>query len=244
MSLALSLATVLIGILCTQWLREFQREPPLDPKEAIALRQLRYEGLITWKVPEILYILPVMFHTSLVLFFTGLIDLLWSLNHTVAIFVTFISGVLLIFIVATTIIPTIQILIATDERLRIPQCPYKFAQSWTVHRIIAFLIRLFPMKTNLSAKPSSLFTRYKPFFNSKDWVDFDIHWHDVRAKPLYPAAGQTGEKLVQLDHAKSDVVQGLVWIDKNLGQNIEMIHTIHHCFLIFLSTRRSRRLSN
>lgn len=229
MSLALSLATVLIGILCTQWIREYERDPPLDPKEAIALRQLRYEGLIAWKVPKILSILPVLLHSSLVLFFAGLIDLLWSLNLTVAIFVTIISGVLLVFIVSTTVLPTIQMLLVKDVRLRIPQCPYKSAQSWTVHRIVTFLVQLFPMKSGLGKVPFSFFTRYKPFFDDKDWVDFDIHWRDARAKPLYPKAGQTGAKKVQIDHAKSDVVQGLVWIDKNLGQNVEMIHTIHHC---------------
>ena len=229
MSLALSLATVLIGILCTQWLREYERDPPLDPKEAIALRQLRYEGLIAWRVPKILSVLPVLLHWSLVLFFAGLIDLLWSQNLTVAIFVSFISGVLLFFVVATTVLPTIQMLLVKDIRLRTPQCPYKSAQSWTVHRIVTFFVQLFPVKTGLGKVPFSFFARYKPFFNDKDWVDFDLHWRDARARPLYPKVSQASSRKVHKDHAESDVVQGLVWLDKNLGQNIEMIHTIHHC---------------
>ncbi|KAF8907263.1 hypothetical protein CPB84DRAFT_1744647 [Gymnopilus junonius] len=73
MSLSLSLASVSVGILCMQWLSEFQRDSPLD---AISLRQLRYEGLIAWKVPDILMSLPILLYASLILFFIGLIDLL------------------------------------------------------------------------------------------------------------------------------------------------------------------------
>lgn len=229
MSLSLSLATVLIGILCTQWLREYERDPPLDPREAIPLRHLRYEGLVKWKVPKILSMLPVMLHSSLVLFFTGLIDLLWSLNLTVAIFVSFISGVLLFVVVATTVLPTLQMLFVEDMRLRTPQCPYKSAQSWTMHRVVTFLVKYFPVKAGLGKVPFSFFARYRPFFDDKDWVDYDIRWRDARAKPLYSPASKTNPKAVQKDHAKSDMVQGLVWIDKNLGQNTEMIHTIYHC---------------
>ncbi len=163
MSLALSLATVLIGILCTQWLREYERDPPLDPKEAIALRQLRYEGLIAWRVPKILSVLPVLLHWSLVLFFAGLIDLLWSQNRTVAVFVSFISGVLLFFVVATTVLPTIQMLLVKDIRLRTAQCPYKSAQSWTIHRIVTFLVQMFPVKVGLAKMPFSFFRQIQAF---------------------------------------------------------------------------------
>ena len=77
LSLTVSLTTVLVGILCLQWLREFQRDAALPHKDAVALRQMRYEGLIQWHVPGILSILPLLLQLSLVLFFIGLLDLLW-----------------------------------------------------------------------------------------------------------------------------------------------------------------------
>ncbi|KAF8183388.1 hypothetical protein BJ912DRAFT_928150 [Pholiota molesta] len=226
MSLALSLATVVVGILCTQWIREYERDPPLDPKEALPLRQIRHEGLITWKVPEILSILPVLLHSSLVLFFAGLLDLLWSVNHTVATFVTLISGIVFLFIVATTILPALQMLFVKDMRLHTSQCAYKSAQSWLVHRIVTFIVKLFARHSvRLGQVPFSFFARYKPFYNNKDWVDFDLQWREARDKPQ----GRGQAKMSQADHANSDMVRSLVWIDKNLGQNIEMIHTIYHC---------------
>ncbi len=44
-----------------------------------------------------------------------------------------------------------------------------------------------------------------------------------------PKVNQASSQKVHKDHAESDIVQALVWLDKNLGQNVEMIHTIHHC---------------
>ncbi|TFK62480.1 hypothetical protein BDN72DRAFT_777026, partial [Pluteus cervinus] len=46
LSLVLSLSTVLIGILSLQWLREFQYDGAFSFKDALAIRQLRHEGLI------------------------------------------------------------------------------------------------------------------------------------------------------------------------------------------------------
>ncbi|KIJ91938.1 hypothetical protein K443DRAFT_54095, partial [Laccaria amethystina LaAM-08-1] len=58
-SLMLSLMTILIGILCLQWLREFQHRTSLPHKEVLHLRQVRYEGLYKWHVPSILSALPL-----------------------------------------------------------------------------------------------------------------------------------------------------------------------------------------
>src|SRR6266446_7680910 len=78
LSLTLSMATVLIGILCMQWLREFKRDAARSHKDAIAIRQMRFEGLLKWKVPMILSLLPLLLQFALVLFFAGVLDLLWA----------------------------------------------------------------------------------------------------------------------------------------------------------------------
>ncbi|KAF9467926.1 hypothetical protein BDZ94DRAFT_1155334, partial [Collybia nuda] len=108
MSLSLSLATVLIGIICSQWLREYQRYTRLPPLDGMSVRQLRYEGLFAWKVPNIVMSLPVLLQISLVLFFVGLLDQLWNLNSLVAAFATVIIGLALIFVIVTTLLPSYQ----------------------------------------------------------------------------------------------------------------------------------------
>ncbi|KAE9404962.1 hypothetical protein BT96DRAFT_385973 [Gymnopus androsaceus JB14] len=87
-SLALSLSCAIIGILCKQWLREYRRDAALSPKDALMLRQTRLESFQKWKVDDILSALPLLLQSALVLFFAGILDLLWSLNTIVAVVLT------------------------------------------------------------------------------------------------------------------------------------------------------------
>ncbi|KAK7017076.1 hypothetical protein VNI00_018706 [Paramarasmius palmivorus] len=49
LSLIFSLTSALFGLLCKQWVREFQRDTPTNtPAEALALRQLRRESFEKW----------------------------------------------------------------------------------------------------------------------------------------------------------------------------------------------------
>lgn len=135
LSLTLSLTTVLVGILCLQWLREYRRDAALPHKDAVALRQMRYEGLLQWHVPEILSTLPLLLQLSLILFFGGLLDLLWSLNSLVASCVSVVVGLVMLFLAATTILPALQQALIRDRHLRVGQCPYKSPQSWLFLRL-------------------------------------------------------------------------------------------------------------
>ncbi|OCH90790.1 hypothetical protein OBBRIDRAFT_730174, partial [Obba rivulosa] len=80
---------------------------------------LRYTlGLIPWRVPEILSLLPILLLASLVLFFTGLIILLWTLNDIVAAISTALISCLFIFFAFSTIAPSLWL-----------DCPYKSPQA-------------------------------------------------------------------------------------------------------------------
>jgi len=92
-SLSLSLTTVLLGTTCMKWLREYRHYDPLTHKGALLLRHMRYDGLIEWKVPVILSLLPTLLEAALVLF----IGLLHRLNETVAIIVSITIGSPMIF---------------------------------------------------------------------------------------------------------------------------------------------------
>ncbi|TFK44111.1 hypothetical protein BDQ12DRAFT_730218 [Crucibulum laeve] len=84
LSLTLSLATVLVGILALQWIREYEQyETTSEYKKRLAIRQMRYEGMVKWQVPNILRGLPVLLLSALILFFLGMLDLLRSLDSIV-----------------------------------------------------------------------------------------------------------------------------------------------------------------
>ncbi|KAJ3719231.1 hypothetical protein C8R42DRAFT_543167, partial [Lentinula raphanica] len=71
-SLALSLATALLSVLVKQWLQAYENLPSGNAKERAMIHHFRYTGLINWKVPEIIGILPLILHMSLGLFLIGL----------------------------------------------------------------------------------------------------------------------------------------------------------------------------
>ena len=203
-----------------QWLREYQRNTPLDPQDAISLRQLRHEGLIAWKVPDILMLLPVLLHLALLLFFLGLIDLLWSLNHTVAFFVSIVSGLVLAFLLATSFLPALQLFFVSDNALRRAQCAYKSPQSWAFHRMVTWIVWYSGPRARLGKKLPFWLVRYQQFIKDKNWVDHDMRWLEARSR---------AQRKDATDDSRRDIVQGLAWIDRNLGQTVDMIYAVYHC---------------
>lgn len=163
-SLTLALTSVLVGILCKQWLREYQRYESLSPKEALPVRQMRYQGLKSWHVDAVVASLPLLLQSALVLFFVGLLDLLWSLQRLVAAVVTTLVGVSFLFLLVTSLLPTLQDLLypSEDSRKHHSQCPYKSPQSLT--------IRHFFRKLRLARRP-----KFPPKPDS-NWVEYDVSW--------------------------------------------------------------------
>ena len=235
-----SLTTVLVGILCLQWLREFQRDSNLPHKDAVALRQMRYEGLIKWHVPGILSTLPVLLQLSLVLFFIGLLDLLWSLNTLVAECVSAVVGMAMLFLIATTALPTLQKALTRNKHLSVPQCPYKSPQSWLFYRVgrwfyfpsrcCVFLTQFTGLRTLQFIGPRPLLETIHqraidPLFGDFDdnsWVAYDMRWRRFR-----DAEDLTWGKPTTIWDS-DDVVHGLHWINKTFAHSIEAIYLVYH----------------
>ncbi|EJD48863.1 hypothetical protein AURDEDRAFT_29010, partial [Auricularia subglabra TFB-10046 SS5] len=59
LSLALSLSAALVGILAKQWIREYDRDAGRTHPEALGVRQMKFDGLGAWKVPEIVSSVPL-----------------------------------------------------------------------------------------------------------------------------------------------------------------------------------------
>jgi hypothetical protein len=65
----------------------------------------RYQGLQKYFIAEIIGLLPVILYLSLLFFAIGLIDFLWHLNQGIAIYVSVLCGLVIIFHIFTTITP-------------------------------------------------------------------------------------------------------------------------------------------
>ncbi|KAL0578067.1 hypothetical protein V5O48_003929 [Marasmius crinis-equi] len=140
-SLIASLSAALLAILCKQWLREYQRDYPpyLSPKRRLAARQSRYEGLVRWRVPGLVTVVPFLLQVATALFFVGLIYLLWPIHRTVAVVVTIAVTSSLLGIVITTVLAPLLILarwIKGRKSNSLGQCPYKTPVGWIMIRML------------------------------------------------------------------------------------------------------------
>ncbi|TCD63335.1 hypothetical protein EIP91_005654 [Steccherinum ochraceum] len=118
-ALVFSMISALIGIVAKQWLREYLTGMSTSPRESVRLRQYRHDGLVRWHVAEIIAFLPLLLQIALVLFIHGLLELLWTLDKTVAGIVTALTAVCLSFYLATIVVPAFS----TNN-------PFKSPQSW------------------------------------------------------------------------------------------------------------------
>jgi hypothetical protein len=225
LSLTLSLSTVLIGIMCLQWLREYRRDVALPHKEAIALRQMRYEGLLAWHVPEILSALPVMLQTSLLLFFIGILDLLWARHRIVATCVSVVVGIVMIFLAITSALPALQHAFVKDRHLRVSQCPYKSPQSWLVYKF-GHMVLWFINSLNFRwANESHRFHRLLKSTADLNWMTFDMRWRQLRD------AEEVVRGTVKNRADSDDIIHGLQWINNTFMQSVDAVHPIENCII-------------
>jgi len=162
--LVLSLTVALIGIIAQQWLREHQLyRKDMGAAQRLALFNARSDGLKRWYVPQIFAGLPLLLQAALVLFFIGLIEFLLSIQIDVAIPVFAAIAVPIVFLVATTILPTLQLctmrfpyFLRVNDRPPAP-CPYKSPQALIFQNVAILSTPVF----NLFARASS--TLWIPF---------------------------------------------------------------------------------
>jgi hypothetical protein len=76
--------------------------PASDP---ICHAQQRYQGMQRYCLPGMISAPSMILYASLGLFAVGLIDFLWNLNKGIAIYISVLCGLVLIFHVVTTSIP-------------------------------------------------------------------------------------------------------------------------------------------
>ncbi|KAF9484106.1 hypothetical protein BDN70DRAFT_989888 [Pholiota conissans] len=204
-SLVLSLTTVLIGTIGLQWLREHQSYHGFSPKEALAIFHMRKEMLKAWHVPQIFAALPLLLQGAVVLFLVGLIDFTLPLDTRLAVPVASIIGIVLLFLVITTVLPTIQPLVFLFGIFCFGQvptpCAFKSPQSQAFRTLSRFLLHwVFPKprpmevpsyKLSRNAMPDDLshpiryarrriFPHVHTIWHQKTWAKADLEWLGLR----------------------------------------------------------------
>ncbi|KAJ3562182.1 hypothetical protein NP233_g9739 [Leucocoprinus birnbaumii] len=140
LSLVLTISTAIAGILCLQWIREYSRNPvgvPGSRREHLGVRFMRHEGMEHYHVFTCLTVLPLLLIISLLLFFIGLVEMLFEVNDTVAVVALVMAGITFTFVLITTLLPSVQ------PWTKYSQCPYKSPQAWLFYQLTKVLRALF-----------------------------------------------------------------------------------------------------
>ncbi|KAF8893405.1 hypothetical protein BD779DRAFT_1048114 [Infundibulicybe gibba] len=77
-ALSCSLSTALMSMLAKQWVQAYTPNVSGSPRLRARQRQLKYMQLEIWHVIPIINALPLFLHVALLLFFAGLVVLLWT----------------------------------------------------------------------------------------------------------------------------------------------------------------------
>lgn len=121
LALVFSLSAALFGILAKQWLREYMHWNSTlgAARENVLIRQLRYEALGDWHVAATISSIPALLEVAMIMFFIGIVILLWTIDTVVAIVVTTSVAAFLGLVAAFTVLPVI-----------FRRCPYKSPTAW------------------------------------------------------------------------------------------------------------------
>ncbi|KAK7043847.1 hypothetical protein VNI00_008012 [Paramarasmius palmivorus] len=181
LSLIFSLISAVFGLLCREWIRGFEHDTPTNTTaEALALRQLRRDSFEKWHVPSFLAALPILVELALILFFMGILDLLWRLHRIPFIVALVAVGLSAGLYFATTLLPALTIPknLRTDikvgwfERLSYQFiCPYKSPQAWVFYRVVCTLLYFFSRLSQGKRAPASSEYIVPP---ASDWSSLDL----------------------------------------------------------------------
>lgn len=240
-SLALALIVASICILCKQWLREYQRDLSLSHVDAIRLRQLRYAGLVTWRVPQILASLPIILQGALLIFACGVLLQLLGTHLAIIIPVAVVGFAAAAFLVITSAAPAHQILglypgasTVRDQKNPTPYCPYRSPQAWVYYRVLFWVKTWFSFPRLSTGNPEETITAKGPsqvtITTNSTVVDEPSskfkQWSDVDKADLYSRRSDNLAK-EPVPVFLREVRSALKWVSENLGNSFEM----HRCLL-------------
>lgn len=185
LSLTLSLASALLGILVKQWIREYLQwnSPTATSRENVLVRQIRIEAWDEWRTTLIISSIPALLELAIVLFVCGMSIFLWTLDLVVAIVVTICAALFLSLVATLTLLPTI-----------FKRCPYKSPTAWAFVLLFGLLtrswnlfLRHFPHKSHPPLEEPSEATALNDHFSSIHSLSYSDRKSTWRVRDLQDA---------------------------------------------------------
>ena len=215
-SLTLALSVSSVCILGKQWIREYQKDIAVSPFDAARVRQMRYDSLQRWKVPQIMAALPVLLLVALMLFFAGLLVQLWNISDkTTAAAVLVIVAVIVLLVIFTTVVPA-WVSLRHDHSAF---APFRSSQAWVVLYIVRRLQHWYHPNDSYH---TDIFTieviknwkAIHPILNS--WAEFDLHFLMIEPQDWF-------------EHKVSSIHCVLRWAAEVLRNSSEMEKSLLWC---------------
>ncbi|KAJ7481924.1 hypothetical protein FB451DRAFT_1130356, partial [Mycena latifolia] len=115
-SLCLSLSCALIATLVEQWARDFMQATEMRPSPITRARifSYLYYGVQKFSMHSVVELIPLLLHTSLVLFFAGLVAFLHPVNGSVTALAAALLALISVIYLTLTVLPIIY-----------SDCPYR-----------------------------------------------------------------------------------------------------------------------
>jgi len=213
-SLTLALSVSSVCILGKQWICEYQRDIAVSPCDAARVRQMRFDSLQRWKVPQIMAALPVILLVALMLFFAGLLVQLWNVSDkATAAVVLVIVALTVLLVIVTTIVPA-----WVSTRLNHTAfTPFRSPQAWVVLYIVRRLQHWYRPNDLRPWRNIEWIGNWKaihPTLNS--WAEFDLHFLKIEPQEWF-------------EHKVSSVHCVLRWVVEVLRNSSEMEKALLWC---------------
>ncbi|KAH8817853.1 hypothetical protein DL96DRAFT_1751776, partial [Flagelloscypha sp. PMI_526] len=170
-SLSISVATALLAALAKQWcqvrfyvdssvtrlttLLAYTSVTSGSARYKVLSRQFRFDGLIKWKLPEIVGSLPLLLHTAFAVFFAGLSFFVYDLHQTLSSSVIFIAITVAILYFGALVLPAIWL-----------ECPFRIPLFFRPTRTLIYFLGTFANLTR-SKEIGPLFTVLRPYLPPK-----------------------------------------------------------------------------
>jgi hypothetical protein len=141
-SLGANVIAALASVVALQWVAEYDAavsRSGSSPEDRVKRRQFRYGGMKSWKMREIIAALPIFLYCSLVLFFVGLAQWMWSVHTTI-------GGVL----IGSLILGTVFYFVTTLLAVVFPSSPFRAPIVRWAYVVVYVLLRILTRWMSLS----------------------------------------------------------------------------------------------
>jgi Family of unknown function (DUF6535) len=130
-SLGASLVAALLSVVALQWVVDYDAaitRGGSSPEDRAKRRQFRYAGVLNWKMGEIIASLPLLLYSSVVLFWAGAIQWMWSIHPTVGYVVAAGTALAVLLYVSTTLLAVV--FVSAPFRTPLSRGIYWLNQPW------------------------------------------------------------------------------------------------------------------